>query len=111
MDIDYEMLGQDKVVIDLKDFEYMIDLIEYDQSQDRTEEHFPSSFTLELIHGKKSRLYSYRKYRKLSQAELSTRSGVTQALISDIENGKKTGSIATLKALAEALDVYLDDLV
>ncbi len=37
--------------------------------------------------------------------------GVRQAYISQLETGKKEGSIETLKAIASALSVDLDDLV
>jgi transcriptional regulator with XRE-family HTH domain len=43
--------------------------------------------------------------------QLETKSGIKQSYISEIETGKKPGSIATMKALADALDVTIDDLV
>ncbi|PJB73065.1 MAG: hypothetical protein CO093_01620 [Alphaproteobacteria bacterium CG_4_9_14_3_um_filter_47_13] len=63
-----------------------------------------------LINGENSVLV-YRDYRGLSQAALSEKSGIRQSLLSEIESGKKTGSVATLKALAQALEVDIDDLV
>ena len=52
----------------------------------------------------------WRKYRQMTQRELSQASGVSRVHISDIERGKAKGSIATLKKLAAALRCQLDDL-
>lgn len=52
----------------------------------------------------------YRDWRGSSQSELARRSGVNRTQIADIEAGRKTGSVATLKKLAAALGVTIDDL-
>ncbi|MCB1531518.1 MAG: helix-turn-helix transcriptional regulator [Alphaproteobacteria bacterium] len=110
MDVDYEMLGTEKVVISLKDFEMMLDIIAYDEAKARKEEAFPAAFAARLIKGE-NRLKAYRTYRKLSQAALAKAASVPQGLISEIETGKKTGSINTLKALADVLSIEVDDLL
>ena len=46
-----------------------------------------------------------RKRAKLTQAELAARSGIRQATISAIENGRSSAHPATVLALAAALDV------
>ena len=53
----------------------------------------------------------WREYRGLSLRGLSEKAGVSAAMLSEIENGKKEGSVHTLAALARALGVDLDDLV
>ena len=110
MDIEYEMLGKDKVVINLRDFETILDLITYDKAKARSEQAFPAELTLQLVAGENP-LKSYRKHRGLSQKNLSSQANVPQGLISEIENGKKTGSVNSLKALAQALNIDIDDLV
>lgn len=47
----------------------------------------------------------YRKLRKLSQADLSEKIGITEKYLSAIETGKKWGSFETLVSLANALEV------
>lgn len=74
------------------------------------EELIPAEFVDRMIAGE-SALRVYRDLRGLTQAGLSERSGVNRVQIADIEAGRKTGSVATLKALAQALDVAIDDLV
>ena len=52
------------------------------------------------------RLQELRERRKLSQAELARRSGVSQATVSRIEAGMTKGvDLATLERLADALGV------
>jgi DNA-binding XRE family transcriptional regulator len=52
-----------------------------------------------------------RKYRGLTQIEVAEKAGLRQGYIADIEAGKKTGSAASLKAIAAALGVPLDVIV
>ncbi len=53
----------------------------------------------------------WRKHRDLTLAQLGEQSGVGESYISEIETGKKPGSVQALRALAGALRVGLDDLV
>jgi DNA-binding XRE family transcriptional regulator len=49
-----------------------------------------------------------RKFRGLTQIEVAKKASLRQGYIADIEAGKKTGSAASLKAIAAALGVPLD---
>ncbi len=51
-----------------------------------------------------------RKYRGMTQEELAQNSGISRPYLTEIETGKKDGSIRALKALADALDVNVADL-
>lgn len=48
--------------------------------------------------------------RGLTQVGLGEVSGVNRVQIADIEAGRKTGSVATLRKLSDALGIALDDL-
>lgn len=74
------------------------------------EELIPDAVVGRLLAGE-SRVKVWREHRKLTQARLAARAGVTQAYLSDIEAGKKTGSAKVLKALAAALHIDVDDLL
>jgi DNA-binding XRE family transcriptional regulator len=52
----------------------------------------------------------WREHRGLTQQELAKASQVSRTMIAAIETGHKQGSIATLKRLAAALHVTLDNL-
>jgi len=73
------------------------------------EEGVPDVYVGRLIDGENP-VAVYRDWRGLSQSELARKSGVNRTQIADIEAGRKTGSVATLKKLAEALRVTIDDL-
>lgn len=58
-----------------------------------------------------SPLRVWRERRKLTMQALAAKSGVPQPYISEIETGKKPGSVSAMVALAEALELTVDDLV
>lgn len=49
-----------------------------------------------------------REWKGLTQMELSSWTHIGQSHISDIESGRRTGTSATLRAIATALKVPLD---
>lgn len=53
----------------------------------------------------------WREHRGLTQKALAEQASMTAAQLSEIENGKKTGSVATLQKLARALKVTVDELL
>ena len=52
----------------------------------------------------------WRKHRGMNQGELAAAAGISQNYLSEIERGRKGGSVEVLKALAQALGLDLDDL-
>ena len=52
-----------------------------------------------------------REWRGLTSAELARRAGLHRVQVHDIETGKSAGSFQTLRRIAGALDVMLDDVV
>jgi DNA-binding XRE family transcriptional regulator len=53
----------------------------------------------------------WREHRGLTQQELADRAGISKPYLSQIESGKRQGTVETLAAIARALDVPLDLLV
>jgi len=53
----------------------------------------------------------WREKRARSQRELATAAGVSAAYLAEIETGRKPGSAAALKKLANALHVQIEDLI
>lgn len=93
--------------------EDLADLQSYDRAKAALaageEELVPSDFVNRLLNGENA-LRVYRDLRGLTQAALAEKSGVNRVTVAEIETGRKQGSITTLRALASALDVTLDDL-
>jgi ribosome-binding protein aMBF1 (putative translation factor) len=52
-----------------------------------------------------------REWRDMTQMELSYRTNIGQGYISDLENGRRKGTISALRVIAEVLHVPLDMLV
>jgi DNA-binding XRE family transcriptional regulator len=59
----------------------------------------------------KTPLAFWRKKRGMTQADLAKATGIRQGFLSEIESGQKPGSPATLKKIAQALSIKIDDLV
>ena len=53
----------------------------------------------------------WRAHCGLSLRALAVTAGISAAMLSEMETGKKEGSVRTLLALARALGVDMDDLV
>jgi ribosome-binding protein aMBF1 (putative translation factor) len=53
----------------------------------------------------------WRTHRGIAAAGLAAAAGLSAPYISEIESGKKEGSISAMKKIADALGVDLDDLV
>ena len=51
-----------------------------------------------------------RKYRGLTQKELADKAGISRPYLTEIETGKKDGSIRAMKSLAEVLGVTVGTL-
>lgn len=73
------------------------------------DELLPAEFARRLIAGE-APVRVWREYRGLTQVALAELSGVNRVQITNIESGAKTGSVETLRKLAHALQVSLDDL-
>lgn len=74
------------------------------------EELVPSDVADRLVDGE-APLRVWRQHRSLSQSALARVSGVNRVQIVEIEAGRNAGSVRTLRKLAEALGVTIDDIV
>lgn len=52
----------------------------------------------------------WRERKGMTQEQLAQKVGLSKSFLSEIENGKKTGSIKTLRAIAAALEIELSSL-
>jgi DNA-binding XRE family transcriptional regulator len=72
--------------------------------------YLPAELVDRLIAGE-SPIRVFRELRGLTLDELATRTGVGRAFLSLLEQRRRAPSVATLRRLADALAVELDDLV
>ena len=82
----------------------------YDRAVAESEESFPIAVVDRIVAGENP-VRVYREHRRMTQKEVAQAAGISPLYLSQIERATRTGSVATLAALAKALDVDLDDLI
>jgi len=96
-------------VVPIEDYEALVEAAKLDQEDlsdraaflaTRDEESFPAPVARAIL---KNPLRGLRAYRKLTLRQLSEATGLSVGYISDIEHGRKDGSVRALGALAKAL--------
>jgi ribosome-binding protein aMBF1 (putative translation factor) len=113
--------GERMVVLPLKEYELLCEAAEdladiqaFDEVKQRLEkgedELVPAKFADRIIDGENP-VRVWREFRGLSIKELASKAEISAAFLSQIEGGSREGSITTMKALAKALSLALDDLV
>jgi DNA-binding XRE family transcriptional regulator len=98
----------------LLDTEVLADIRAYDVAKARLESGEDELIPLDLVERRiagENRVKLWREHRRLTQEKLASTSGVSRVMIAAVETGHKRGSIATLKKLAAALNVDLDQLI
>jgi mRNA interferase RelE/StbE len=94
--------------------EDIADLTAYDAAKRRIavgdDELIPDAIVARLLAGE-APVKVWRDHRGLSQVALAAASGVNRVQIVDIEAGRKSGSIETVRKLAGALGLTIDDLI
>jgi transcriptional regulator with XRE-family HTH domain len=73
------------------------------------EERVPHALVKRLLAGDHP-VKVYREHRGLTQVELAARTGLSAMYLSQIETGRRSGTTKTLRKIARALGVDLDDL-
>lgn len=112
--------GERMVVLPLKEYEQLTkaaedlaDVQAYDAARRRLaageEELIPATYANRILDGDNS-VRVWREYRGLSVKELAERAGISAAYLSQLERGNRQGTLTTMKALAVALSLALDDL-
>ena len=92
----------------------LADIQAYDAAKSRNEEIFPTELGVKLSEAAwagKSLVPVWREYREMTQISLAEASSVNRVYLSEIESGRKPGSVEALKRIADALRIGLDDLV
>ena len=109
--------GETLVVLPLSDYERLLDAADIaaaskvrgDIAAGR-DEMVPAALVTRLLAGENP-VRVWRRHRGLTGRALAASAGIGAAYLSEIETGRKEGSLAVMKRLAEALSVDLDDLV
>jgi mRNA interferase RelE/StbE len=70
----------------------------------------PHEFAMRIIEGEHP-LRVWRDYRGLTMAALAEEANVSKTYLSEIETGKKPGSVDAYKAVAQVLSVPMDAII
>jgi DNA-binding XRE family transcriptional regulator len=115
-----EIAGQRMVVLPVVEYERLLGVVEEradgeaaaraEARRDAGEEYVPVELVDKILAGENA-LRAWRKFRGLTAVQLSEISNVDQSRISELENGKAQGKPATWRALADALNVAVDDIL
>ena len=112
---------KDTVTLSLADWKMLVE--RFDDAADRTalarskmrsregrNDALPVAFYRRVRSGEHP-LRVWREYRDIGLNTLARKAGVSSSYLSEIETGSKPGSAVTLKKLAEALSIDMDELV
>lgn len=109
--------GVTLVVLTLADYERLIDKADIAKADKimadiaaGREEVVPAEIVRRLIAGE-NKIKVWRTHRDLSGRELAAAAGVSASFLSQMESGKKEGSVSVMKKIAAVLRVDLDDIV
>lgn len=86
------------------------DIAAYDRAKAEGGDSIPDELVGRILDGE-APLRVFRDWRGLTQDGLASAAGVNRVQIANIEGGKRSGSAATLKRLADALGLTVDDLI
>jgi DNA-binding XRE family transcriptional regulator len=75
------------------------------------EEEFVPSEMVDRILAGENRVRVWREHRGLSVSALAEKAGIAQPYLSQIETGKREGTLQTMKKIADALKLTVDDLI
>lgn len=113
--------GERMVVLDEIEYERLVNALEdaedagavqgfEEKLASGEEELIPAEYVYRMLDGE-NRVAVWREFRGMTSKRLADAAGITQSYLSQIETGKRDGTIGTMKKIAEALAVSIDDLV
>lgn len=115
-----EFSGQRIAMLPIAEYERLLDLAEdradanaaakAAQRRSDGEEYLPAAMVDRLLNGENA-LKIWRQFRGITQTQLGQRVGVSCGQISYVEKGERRGSPILWRALADALNVTLDDIM
>jgi len=110
---EWAVIPYDEYIRLKEEAEMLQDVADYDAAKEaleQGEELIPSAVTFAILDGENP-IRVWRNFRALTQQELSDRAGISKPYLSQIETGKRTGTAEVLAAIANALEVTMDDVM
>ena len=112
--------GDRMAVIPLADYERLVmaaedaaDVRAYDRMKRRLatgeEELVPAEFANRILDGE-NKIRVWRELRGMTAAVLARKAGIARPYLTQLEMGKRDGTVGTLRQIADALGVSIDEL-
>jgi DNA-binding XRE family transcriptional regulator len=113
--------GDRMAVIPVEEYERLVEAAEettdvraYDEANRRLasgqDELLPATMVGRILDGENA-LRVWREHRGLTLKEVADKAQVSAPFVSQIEKGQREGSVETMRKLADALRVSVDDLI
>ncbi len=109
--------GETLILVPEAEYEALIDALDIAEAKRiradvaaGREEMIPAAIVDRFLAGENS-IRVWREYRGLSAVDLAAKAGISGGYLSELEIGKKTGTLETLRKLATVLNLTVDDLV
>lgn len=99
-----KLLEQAEMLEDIRDYDIAKAELENDE-----DELIPSEVVEALLDGENP-IKVWREYRGQTQQQLAATVGISKPYLSQIETGKRKGTVDILSAIAKSLNVSLDDI-
>jgi DNA-binding XRE family transcriptional regulator len=113
--------GEDFVALSREAYDRLVEAAEdaadsaaiarFEQRLAAGEEEFVPSAMVDRILAGENLVRVWREHRGLTVSAMAEMAGIAQPYLSQIETGKREGTLQTMKKIAAALRVKLDDLV
>lgn len=88
----------------------LVPLHDYTQMKNGSSSELPDDVLQKITVGNQSPIKIIRKHRGMTQDDLASAAGISRPYLTEIETGRKEGSIRSLKSIAKALNVPLEKL-
>jgi ribosome-binding protein aMBF1 (putative translation factor) len=113
--------GDRMAVIPIEEYERLVEAAEestdvraYDEAKRRLasgqDELLPATMVKRILDGENA-LRVWREHRGLTLKELADKAQVSAPFVSQIEKSQREGSVETMRKLADALKISVDDLI
>lgn len=113
--------GERLVVLPEADYEALVEAAEdaedlaavarFEERLAKGEEELVPAAMVDRMLGGENPVRVWREYRGLTATALAEKAGIAQPYLSQIETGKRDGTVETYRRIAEALRVTVDDLI
>lgn len=99
------LVEEAEMLQDVRDYDMVIEAIESGE-----EGLIPEEVVYAILDGENP-IRVWREYRRLTQKQLAEMANISKPYLSQLETGKRTGTAEVLTAVADALNLTLDDIV